>query len=561
MCAAGGASGVEAGHRAEFVGDEAIGAGAGEFVLVADALVMAHPVSEEAGHDEADDGRGHGAAAAAGGVGGVLRDEFGVEFAGEERAGGGFDRAGFEFDPPLVAAVGAAGERAGDEGGDVEIGDGPAVALGDGDKRVGEVFFGDAFGEGVEQLWEASEVNQAMGRGGGETDDVAENVAAETAGGGDENDVGLVGADGFERKGFGGERRWKMRGVIGEREEFEEDAGVTEEPKAVGGSGVLGGDEAFGGGVDFVKDGFGAGELAKFVLERGERRAAVDDAFEVGPDGAEGERKGFGLAERGREVDQPRRQAGEERDVEAAGVFEDGLDAAGPIGDRGDGGGGGLEVALDPRGEIERGDAGDIAEERRERAGGRKRGERGRAAEEQVAAVENLRVAVPGGVVEKRARARAAEVGEEGGGDGEEFGFAVGAGGAGEMRAATGPEDIGFALSHATHERFDVRVGAERRAGLELGVGETRFEAGGATGGGGGEAWEKRGESAGLRGEVEARVLQVARGAGGPNASADHVEGFGQDRHRGRVSAIRRQPGGAGAASGIRGRGGRLTGF
>jgi len=201
-----GASGVEAGHGAEFVGDGAVVAGAGELVLIADAVVVAHPVGEEAGHDEANDGRLEQAVAAAGGVVGVARGEIGVEFGGEERAGGGLDGERLKFDPPFVGAVVAAGERVRGERCHVEVGDGPTMTVADGDEGVGEIFFGNVFGKSGEKLVGAADVDEPVRCGGSEADDVAEHVAGKAAGRGDEEDVVFVGADAFERNGFGGER-------------------------------------------------------------------------------------------------------------------------------------------------------------------------------------------------------------------------------------------------------------------------------------------------------------------------------------------------------------------
>lgn len=99
-----GFAGVEAGENRELVGDQPIRAAARQATAGLDRM-FSGPLLEDAGHDEAYEGRFDPAGFPQLAIEGIKAGEDGVELVGEQRTGGRFDGAGAELDPPFVATA------------------------------------------------------------------------------------------------------------------------------------------------------------------------------------------------------------------------------------------------------------------------------------------------------------------------------------------------------------------------------------------------------------------------------------------------------------------------
>ena len=348
---------------------------------------------EDARHDETHERSFETAAEALGLVVVVEALEFDVEFGGELRAGGSERRAWLELDPPFVAAASLAGGGIHEEWGDVEVDDVPLVATTDGGERIGELFFDDVLAERAELELRAAGVDEPGRFDRREAHDIADHVTRQTGRRGEQERVIDSDFDAGEGHGLVADIREVVGVEIGHRQEFVINSGVCHQAQTRDGFRILSGDEGLGSRVNLVEIHAGAEGGAQLFGERADGDAAVDQAFQIGPDALKITGAGLTLgrvgAERFGKDEDPARDAGEQRDIERRSAGGDGGDFGGPIGHLGDGGAGFVEVFLNPRRQIKRGDPAEITGVGLERFGLGDGGEFGRAAEEQMATAED----------------------------------------------------------------------------------------------------------------------------------------------------------------------------
>ncbi|OQB91120.1 MAG: hypothetical protein BWX86_02089 [Verrucomicrobia bacterium ADurb.Bin122] len=393
----------------------------------------------------------------------------------------------------------APGRRADGERGDVEVDGGPVVPCADGGQRLGDVLFGDMFAKGIELVTCAADVGQAWRLGRDEAHDVAEHVAAEAGGRGEQQGVVHAGFHAGQRHGLVAEVFDAVFVEDAHGDELEEEPGVRHEPQAARPAGILRGDEPFAGGVDLVEVDAGAEVLAELLGKGRDGHAAVDEAFEVGPEIAQlVERAALSVgvvAEFFGEEYEPRGDAGEQGDVFCGAALGDGLDPFLPFDELLVGMALGAMGALRPGGEVSRDEAGEVAgADGKGGAGLQGRGRRG-TAECQMSPLKHARRAGARGVHDQRIERSLAEMCADVGRGRQVFAMSVGGAGGGDVVGAlAGPEDVGLALHHALNPRADRLVGARGDARLKLGVGHAGAEAAGLPVGGAGGPREPRRE-------------------------------------------------------------------
>ena len=296
-------------------------------MLAAELAVAAEPVEEEARAGGDDLGRLEGdLLVALGGVVGVEGLEGGVERGRKdvERCG-----RGVELDEPTVATLGAVGEEVKRRGGiGADGGRGGFRGLTDG--ALG-IIDHQLFAESVDEVLRAPSDEELIGSEGGEADRVADEVAPESAGGGDDEGVVLARADGLEGQGgVHGDRAAVGRQGSG-GDELIEDAVVEHEQEAAVGGVVLKAEEALGGVVSLHVAHVGRGDEAGVTVAIGfEADAAVEEDFEVGPYVGEG--VCAGVANDGFDQNEhPGRYAGNTSHVGFASALDDGADLRLPL--------------------------------------------------------------------------------------------------------------------------------------------------------------------------------------------------------------------------------------
>lgn len=296
-------------------------------MLAAELAVAAEPVEEEARAGGDDLGRLEGDLfVALGGVVGVEGLEGGVERRGEggERCG-----RGVELDEPTVATLGAVGEEVKRRGGiGADGGGGGLRGLTDG---AFGVIDHELFAECVDEMLRATGDEKLIRAEGGEADGVADEIAPEAAGGGDDEGVVLARAHLFERQDDIRRDGTAIGGQGGGGDALVEDAIVEHEQEAAVGGFGLESEEALGGVVGLHVTHIGRGDEAGVtVAVRLEADAAVEEDFEVRPNLEEGLRAsvtddGFDQNEH------PGRYAGNTSHVGFASALDDGADLRLPL--------------------------------------------------------------------------------------------------------------------------------------------------------------------------------------------------------------------------------------
>ena len=254
-------------------------------MLAAELAVAAEPVEEEARAGGDDLGRLEGDLfVALGGVVGVEGLEGGVERGRKdvERCG-----RGVELDEPTVATLGAVGEEVKRRGG---IG---ADGGGGGFRGLTDSAFGvidhELFAECVNEMLRATGDEKLIRAEGGEADGVADEVAPESAGGGDDEGIVLARAHLFERQDGIRRNGAAIGGQGGGGDALVEDAIVEHEQEAAVAGLRLESEEALGGVVGLHVTHVGRGDEAGVtVAVRLEADAAVEEDFEVRPNVEEG---------------------------------------------------------------------------------------------------------------------------------------------------------------------------------------------------------------------------------------------------------------------------------
>ena len=254
-------------------------------MLAAELAVAAEPVEEEARAGGDDLGRLEGDLfVALGGVVGVEGLEGGVECVGK-----GVERSGrrVELDEPTVATLGAVGEEEAWRGGvGADGGGGGLRGLTDG---AFGVIDHELFAECVDEMLRATGDEKLIRAEGGEADGVADEVAPESAGGGDDEGIVLARAHLFERQDGIRRNGAAIGGQGGGGDALVEDAIVEHEQEAAVAGLRLESEEALGGVVGLHVTHVGRGDEAGVtVAVRLEADAAVEEDFEVRPNVEEG---------------------------------------------------------------------------------------------------------------------------------------------------------------------------------------------------------------------------------------------------------------------------------
>ena len=423
-------------------------------MLAAELAVAAEPVEEEAraGGDDLRWLEGD-LFVALGGVVGVEGLEGGVERGRKdvERCG-----QGVELDEPTVATLGAVGEEVKRRGGvGADGGGGDLRGLTDG---AFGVIDHELFAECVDEMLRATGDEKLIRAEGGEADGVADEVAPEAAGGGDDEGIVLARAHLFERQD--GIRRdgAAIGGQGGGGDALVEDAIVEHEQEATIGGLGLESEEALGGVVGLHVTHVGRGDEAGVtVAVRLEADAAVEEDFEVRPNLEEGLRAS--VTDDGFDQDEhPGGYAGEAAHVGLARAPNNGADLGLPLVHE-DNAARGYADEVDERVEILEQYGGEVAamcagvEGRRAMAAAKdeslfvEKAGAGVVAEVEGDGVESAGVVCPA---------------EDVWGDGDVFAACVGRAAAlCEPSRGSGPEHVALAVDHASDVGLQILVGAD----------------------------------------------------------------------------------------------------